>query len=167
MIEFDRVLPLISKQISTELGKDVNITRVTSEQLEKYCEDWKTHPKNNHWNWLSKLDIFRKFSKNLRKFIAIEESSTLCGLAYCTCSKGRTNISIHYIQGSPDDSHPLKRQVFPIIDILCCTYARLNEMTAVRILDPLDNVIHLYQQKGYEMQKKRLFSHNRYMEKKL
>jgi hypothetical protein len=164
----DVVLEQVSDFFSLNLTKQIQITRITPIALRTWTETWKTinnrEPPNGGWNWIDKSKIFdRKYHKYLLD-IAIWESNQLCGMALCTRSKGNDNLSIHYIEGSPNKKHPLQGYIFTIVETICMEYGILKSINAIRIIEPVDNLIEFYFSYGYNLQKKQLFGH-KYLER--
>lgn len=164
----DAILEQVSDFFCENLKQEIKITRIDSMTLRAWSETWKPinkrQPPNGGWDWIYKnKDFERKYQKYLIG-IAIWESNQLCGLALCSRSKGNDNISLHYIEGSPDENHPLKGYVFTIIETICLEYAKLKQVNKIRIIEPVDNLTDFYISYGYELKNKRLFGH-KYLEK--
>ncbi len=103
----DAVLEHVADFFSIHLEKQIQITRITPIVLRTWTETWKTinnrEPPNGGWNWIDKNKMFEKKYHKYLLDIAIWESNQLCGMALCTRSKGNDNLSIHYIEGSPNN----------------------------------------------------------------
>lgn len=87
------------------------------------------------------------------------ENSCLCGLAICSKSRGNKVLSVHYIEGSPVEPHPLSGYVFQIIDSVLREYGDLINANKIRIMQPVDSLISYYNLYGYILNKKTLFGH--------
>lgn len=164
----DAVLEQVSDFFSIHLAKQIQITRITPLALRTWSETWKINnerkPPNGGWDWIYKTKSFeRKYHKYLID-IAIWESNTLCGLALCSRSKGNDNLSLHYLEGSPDKQHPLRGYIFTITETICLEYGMLKAINKIRIIEPVDSLIDFYLNYGYELKNKSLFGH-KYCEK--
>jgi hypothetical protein len=169
VVLFDAVLEKVAEDFSQGLQQNVKITRINSIAQIAWIESWKSinvrKPPNGGWDWIDKYrDYKRKEPRYLLDF-AIWESDILCGLAICSRSKRGEVISIHCIEGSPDDNHPLRGLIFKIIDLVCLEYAVSKKtVKTIQIRDPVERLITFYEEHGYKLQRKWL-SGSRYCEK--
>jgi hypothetical protein len=158
---FDAVLEKVAEVFSQGLQQNVKVTQITPFARRVWTESWMPinhrQPPNGGWDWLYKYQASEKKYRKYLMGIAIWESSKLCGLALCSRSRGGDNLSIHYIEGSPDNSHPLKGMIFSIVDNICQEYAMQTEVKSIRVLEPVDDLVDFYKSYGYELKNKRLF----------
>jgi hypothetical protein len=166
---FDAVLEDTANFFVEHLKKDVKITKIDQSVLKAWADTWKIvntrQPPNGGWDWEYKNNTLHgKYKKNLMGIAVWGEDNSLCGLALCTKSKGNEVLSIHYIEGSPNENHPLKGYVFTIIDTVLLQYGGLIKSNSIRIIDPVDTLISFYTSFGYKLNKKLLF-HQKYCEK--
>jgi hypothetical protein len=89
--------------------------------------------------------------------VALWENGLLCGLALAKKSKGNDNISVYYIEGSPNQNNPLKGFIFPIIETVCLEYAKINKINKIMIIEPVEILNEFYSSYGYSFPNKRLF----------
>lgn len=164
----DAVLEKTSSFFTEKLKKGVMITRIDEKSLIAWKETWdvinKRQPPNGGWDWEYKNS---SFNKNYGKYligIAVWSDDSLCGLALCTRSKGNEVLSIHYIEGSPNESHHLRGNVFTIINSVLLEYATLIKAKTIRIIDPVDNLVDFYKSFGYKLSKK-LLSRRKFCER--
>lgn len=166
---FDDVLEGVTENLSKELQKNIKITRITSTAQTAWTESWKPindrQPPNGGWDWVAMYQDYKRKKPRYLLDFAIWDSDILCGLALCSRSKGCEIISIHCIEGSPDDNHPLNGLIFNIIDAVCLEYAMLKKsVKAIRVIDPVERLVAFYEENGYTFQRKWL-SGSRYCEK--
>ena len=65
------------------------------------------------WDWSRGMARWRKCADRFE--VAVWSGNQLCGLAVGKPSAGRGNLSLHAIQGSPIENHPLKGKILPIV----------------------------------------------------
>jgi hypothetical protein len=166
----DAVFEKISNVFSKERQIKISITEIDEQTLNSWTQTWKQNnqrkPPNGGWDWDYKTkDMSKKYEKRLISIAIWVDNTTLCGLALCQRSKGSETISIHYIERSPDNTEPLKGYIFKIVEAICLEYAILTKKTkTIRIIQPVDNLIALYQENGFKAHKK-LLSGRKYCEK--
>jgi hypothetical protein len=165
----DAVFEQVASFFSKRLQKEIRITSINPEALNTWQQSWTSistrTPPNGGWDWRFKLsESSRKYSKRLVSIAVWGKNNYLCGLAICYKSKGNQVLNIHYIEGSPDESHPLKGFVLNIIDTILKEYGGLIKTKKIRILNPVDGLKNFYLSQGYTLSKKSLFG-SEYCEK--
>jgi hypothetical protein len=81
--------------------------------------------------------------------VAVWGGDRLLALAVGRTSKRRTSgkrctLSLHYIEGHPDRTHPLRHRILPIVFDTADEYGRAIGATRVRLVDPLPGSAPLY-----------------------
>lgn len=157
------VFEQVAKTFSDTLQKNIHITEINQTALDVWANAWQPNnprtPPNGGWDWNYKTkEMGKKYEKHLIGIAIWLDNTTLCGLALCQISKRSENISIHYIERSPDNTKPLKGYIFKIVQLVCLEYAFLTKKTkSIRIIQPIDNLISLYEKNGFKLHKKLLF----------
>jgi len=158
---FDAVLEEVSNFFSLSLREEIKLTRITPEALRKWTESWKPIntrvPPNGGWDWTDKTKNHNdRFSIKSLDIAIWNGNNDLCGLALCKRSKNYDNISILYIEGSPNNNHSLKGFIFSIIDAVYTEYAMAttNKVKQILIIDPVENLLNFYESYGYKVKKK-------------
>lgn len=159
----DAIFEEVSNFYCEILRNEVKITRIDPTALRAWSETWKPInsrcPPNGGWDWTDKTKDFKKgYNKYSLDFAIWGANKTLCGLALCAISRGGDNISIFYIEGSPDKSHPLKGHIFNIIETMCLEYADATGKTnRIFIIEPAEKLVDFYNSHGYFLKKKLIF----------
>lgn len=99
------------------------------------------------WNW---FELKRKFRSIPARFeLAIGVQGNLCGLAIGKPSRGRRHLAVYFLEGNPDEQHPLKRQVLPILLEAASLYATALDCEFVRLINPVQGLHSRYERHGY------------------
>ena len=167
----DRVFEEVANLFSIECRQEVRITEITPAVLRAWSESWKPFnsrkPPDGGWDWVSKAKDFKKKPKYRIEIAIWANKNELCGLALGKISKGEENISIYYIEGSPNLYHSLKGHIFDIVEVVCLDYARLLKKTkSIRLMEPVKSLRGFYKKRGYVFSKKLLFGRE-YCEKEV
>jgi len=150
----------VSKNFYQYTNKKIILTRIDSNTLNAWRLNWvpinTRKPPNGGWNWEFKV---AHFQKNYQKYvfdIAIwDENGNLSGLVLGKRSRRKANLSIYYIEGSPNSS--LKGDIFRIINIVGSEYAKLIGIKKFRLIEPVDGLIEFYHSYQFELKNKTLF----------
>lgn len=141
-------------------GLVVEVSAVEYSLLEQ-AMDWTN--RRYLWDW---FEIKRKFRNIPARFeLSISVNGELCGLAIGKPSRGRRHVSIYFMEGNPDQNHPLKGRLLPILleglalygDALGCSY--------IRLIQPVTELIPRYERAGFTLATDK--SHRLYCEKPL
>lgn len=154
----DRVFEEVENLFLLSEQQFIKITRITPIVLKKWTETWKPYnhrqPPNGGWDWVYKKTHFTSSSPLLFDMAIWGEKDVLCGLALGKFSRSAENLSIYYLEGNPDKKHILKGWVLGIIVETALEYAKLKGSREVKIIEPVANLIPVYQQYGFQMQRK-------------
>ena len=162
----NNVLELIFDEVSKNFyhytGKKIILARIDSNTLNAWRKKWvpinTRKPPNGGWNWEFKVAHFQKnYHKYIFDMAIFSENGELSGLVLGKRSRSKTNLSIYYIEGSPNQSSPLKGYIFSIINIAVLEYAKLIGIKKFRLIEPVDGLIEFYQSYDFELKKKTLF----------
>ncbi|MGZ4953597.1 MAG: hypothetical protein ACXV8Q_00675 [Methylobacter sp.] len=156
------VFEQVGHVFSSALKKEVKVTCINPDALTAWQQSWDSvnqrTPPDGGWDWQYKLyEASKKYSKRLVSIAVWSDNSCLCGLAICSKSRGNRVLSLHYLEGSPVEQHPLSGYVFQIIDSTLQEYGYLINANDIRIMQPVDNLISHYNFYGYILNKKTLF----------
>lgn len=129
-------------------GTFVDFSEITAVAFAEYQANWHGHPQRfNDWDW---KEWHRGFRNSPSRFeAALWGDNALCGLAIGRLSKGRSHLSVHLLEGSPDSRHPLKGRVRHCILELAEFYADIWDCRTVKLIEPVEQVIPLYVDMGY------------------
>jgi len=143
---------------SEKLGKNVKLERIQPATIQIWTQEWsginqRKKPDGN-FDWAKLRDIYyhKKFpySDQRRIDIAIWEEKHLCGLSIGGIPKERNYISIDYIEGCPTE-HPLKGHILDILLTVIEQYARILEISELRLNDPVEALVGRYEsQYGFQ-----------------
>lgn len=130
----------------------VSLTPINTIALEKY-KLWPNNdrqPPNGGWDWGSWISHYRR--KHPKRFeAAIWYGSTLCGLLLGKMSGKNVHIRLEVVEGSTDNSHPLKGRVAFIALSAVEMYGFALGAQESRIIDPVDGAIKSYSKQGYKL----------------
>ena len=141
-----------SKVISEILEKKIRLTSVNRNAIKYWEDQWEElntrSPPNGGWNW---RDIFYSQNKPItrRYSLAILCEDILCGMAIGYSSKGGSHVRVDFIEGSPDDAHPLRGKILEIIVNVSMDYTRLIEKKKLIIADPVAGLVEKYKEMGF------------------
>lgn len=125
-------------------GLSIEATAIEYAMLEQTLE-WEN--RRYQWNW---FDFKRKFRGVPSRFeLMISVDRELCGIAIGKPSRGRRHLSVYFIEGNPDGTHPLKGSVLPLILEGATLYAEMLGCSYVRIIEPDKHLINKYEDNGY------------------
>lgn len=129
---------------------DVVMTELDRVPVGKWTRTWRG---TVHWTgsggWPWDL-LRRRFASRPRSFhCAVWCGNVLCGFGIGRVSKGRTRLTLHYIEGSPDPKHPLRGNIMLLIVTAAIYYARAVGAERVLLKDPLQAVQPLYARFGF------------------
>jgi hypothetical protein len=169
----DAVYEKVKIIFADRLQQPVWLTRIDYAALKTWSETWepinKREPPNGGWDWFYKRNYFyKKYSARLRFEVAIWNDNELCGLSLGRVTRDDHNNSIHYAEGSPRAGHPLTGNILDIILLTGTEYARLLGKKNIRLVEPVENLIKVYE-KRYKfkcLKKKGLFG-SHYCEKEV
>ena len=152
----------VSKNFYQYTGKKIILTRIDSNTLNAWRNNWypinTRIPPNGGWNWEFKI---AHFQKNYQKYIfdiAIwDQNRDLSGLVLGKRSRSKANLSIYYIEASPNKSSLLKGHIFSIINLVGSEYAKIIGIKKFRLIEPVDGLIEFYHSYDFNLKKKTLF----------
>jgi hypothetical protein len=106
------------------------------------------------WNWPGLVKpVWRRPSGF---HLAIWSQDQLCGLSVGRASKRRPGgrrhtLSIHFLEGNPDSTHPLKGHVANLAIACADAYAAALGARTLRLVDPLPGLLRLYWGLGFSI----------------
>ena len=144
---------------SSALGLATPATRITPidrAALRAYERSWTVH---RHWTgeggWPWDLLVKRYLKKPRAFHAALWEGDELCGLAVGAVSRGKQQITLHYMESSPKRDHPLRRRVRTLLFEAVLAYGRFLRTGNVFLRNPLPGALPLYLESGFEIAGKR------------
>jgi hypothetical protein len=111
---------------------------------------WKEHPARRvDWDWREER---RGHQNTLSRFeLAVWSSEHLCALAIGKPSKGRENLTIRGLEGSPLSDHPLKKGVRFAVVSAALAYANALSCKELRLSWPVKEVQCYYVDMGFSL----------------
>ena len=85
--------------------------------------------------------------------LAIWSQTLLCGLAVGRPSRARSLLTVEFIEGSPEPSHPLKGSILALTIVAADAYARAIECLTLRISEPAAGLLPIYAEFGFRIVK--------------
>jgi hypothetical protein len=127
----------------------LRLTAIGPAALDACHSQWEPQPTRRlAWSWPRIIADARRHHPT-RFEVAVWSGDVLCGLAW-----GRTGAnycSVNYLEGSPLPNHPLKGSVAVVVSGAMATYATALERPEIRFLEPLPEVVRLYQSLGFTL----------------
>lgn len=162
----------VGKYFSEWLHQPIKLTRIDPTALRNWSETWQPNnlrtPPNGGWNWIVKKQYRDQHYPVARWFeVAVWHQSELCGLSLGHISRDSSHLVIHYLEGSPLATHPLKGYILKIILETGLEYAKLVGKRCLILKDPVTGLIETYQNLGFNFKKKGLFHRVSYCEKEV
>jgi hypothetical protein len=109
--------------------------------------NWKK--RRYQWNWSA---IRKKRVHVPARFeLAVSVGDILCGLIIGKPSRGRSHLSIGYLEGAPFDHH-LKRRLLDILLDGAMEYAFATHCPKVVLWDPVAKLIPVYERAGFVLE---------------
>jgi hypothetical protein len=171
----NNILELVFDEVSNIFyqytDKKILLSRIDSNTLNAWHKNWvpinKRQPPNGGWDWKFKVAHFQKnYQEYLFDIALFSENGDLSGLTLGKTSRSKGNLSLYYLEGSPNQSDPLKGYIFSIINLVSSEYAKLMGIKKLRLIEPVDGLIEFYQSYHFELKKKTLFGKS-YCEKEI
>lgn len=104
----------VAREFSQKLSMPIRLSIIHKQTLEYWESKWKSAnnrtPPNGGWNW-DEIIKYRNYrcAEKYRFDVAIWHNDELCGLSSGHISRSDKHNIIEYIEGSPNNLHPLKR----------------------------------------------------------
>jgi hypothetical protein len=136
----------------------LTVTRISENAIDFIDEIWAPHPaRPAPWDWKGVLLRTLRTSHPRRFEVALWADKVLCGVAIGRLSQAKEWVSVTFVEGNPDSGHPLKGKVLAASLLGARLYAALMERAdgsspAVRVLNPLTQVLPHYHRAGYTRQ---------------
>ena len=129
-------------------GTPFHFTMLDPRALAAWTSSWRGHPRRLHnWNW---AEYQREFINSPSRFeLAVWSGTVLCGLAVGKLSRGRENLSVQLLEGSPDPHHPLKGITRFFLIETAQFYAVTMQCKWLYLIDPLEGAQRLYEDMGF------------------
>lgn len=132
----------------------VRFADIDARALGAWERTW-TAPRRNAgggWNWRGLVEEFRSNPAALR--VALWSGDVLCGMGLGrpssrTARGTRSRFSMHYLEGNPDPSHPLKHRVAGLILSVAEAYGRDLGASTLHLVDALPAVVPVYVSLGF------------------
>ncbi|EPL6805133.1 hypothetical protein WJI42_003502 [Klebsiella aerogenes] len=131
------------------MALNVKVKRISDAELLFVEREWESKSERKvGWSW--RAIIGKKKKKIWRLALSILSGEQVCGMLFCTGSRHGINVNIRYLEGSPDNSHPLKKFVLDIAIQSAEQYAESINAKMITIQNPIQDVVGRYIGKGYE-----------------
>ena len=85
--------------------------------------------------------------------LAIWSQTILCGLAVGRPSRAKSSLTVEFIEGSPEPSHPLKGSILALTIVAADAYARAIGCLMLRISEPAPGLLPIYAEFGFRLVK--------------
>ena len=127
----------------------VMLTGIGQSALDAFAAQWAGHPARVvNWPWPEMMAGARR-NYPTRFEVAVWAGEALCGLAWGHV--GKDYCGVNYLEGNPEPNHPLKGSVAVVVSGAVTAYATALARPEVRFIDPLPEVVGLYEQMGFTL----------------
>ncbi len=136
--------------VRTDLPAACELRPIEPSALHAFAECWDGLPARRYaWPW---GDIAAEFRRNHpdRFEVAVWSGGALCGLAIGRVSAGPLYCGVNFLEGCPGQ-HPLRGFIVGIVIATAEAYAVAIGKGAVRLIDPLPDLVPLYAKYGYSL----------------
>jgi hypothetical protein len=119
--------------------------------LEFYNSAWAHNSTRSvDWPW---PEIYEHYRRNYpeRFEAALWSGNTLCGLAIGRLNNARDTVTLYFMEGCPDVTHPLKGTVHKAVLEAIFAFGVAAQATRIRINDPMPGAIPLYEGLGFSL----------------
>lgn len=143
-VQWEGLRELVRAQVSVDLRRNFPEVRLTPIDLAALnaAKPWRAAQAVG-WEWPA---VVKRRRAN-RFDLAIWHGEILCGLAYGPADAAW--VAISFLQGNPEPSHPLRRQVIPIALAVLEAQVLAAEAAEARLLSPFPELVPLYEARGY------------------
>ncbi|MCI5166270.1 MAG: hypothetical protein D3903_09285 [Candidatus Electrothrix sp. GM3_4] len=168
-----KFLQYSSTKISEDLDRKIKLTPINNTSIAYWEENWEKNssrtPPNGGWDWNSHYLYSQRRKVKLRYSLAIWYEEILCGMALGYASKGSAHLRIDLIEGAPDNNHPLRGSILPIIVDVSMDYALIEKKQKLIIANPVPDLIDIYSKMGftYYPEQNRIFKKESFCEREV
>lgn len=125
----------------TGVSSDTLLTPISPRAIRAFQRQWRSPHFSGAGNWVWTL-LARRFVRKPRSFhAALWHGSELCGLCVGRVSKGRENLTLHYMESAPSRTHPLRGLVIPFMLEAATQYAFALGVKRLVLREPLPGLI--------------------------
>ena len=136
------------RQITSDMA--IRISDIGPSAIDQYVRTWIEHPdRKTDFEWTEITQYFRKRPDRFEA--AIWSDDVLCGLAIGRPSDGRDVMNLVFLEGCPEEAHPLKGMVHRAALEAAHAYGTAINSKILRLIDPIPPVIPLYQRIGFRL----------------
>lgn len=133
--------------ISMRLKLSIRVTDVTKQAILAWEKEW--IPEEGYdvggFDWRRWKDSFCNIPSRFE--FALWLDNHLYGLALGKPSNGPSHVGIHVLEGFPSRKHKMKGYVLPVILLAGMAYAKVLKKQYLRLIDPVDGMISVYEKK--------------------
>ncbi|WP_426237983.1 hypothetical protein [Pseudomonas sp. TWP3-2] len=127
---------------------DVDHSRVRFEAIDAQALDAYEQWLDPHFSWHEV--VVWKAREPMSFDLSIWFDNELCGLCFANPNQSRLRVKIVRLEGKPGNDHPLKSRVATFALTAVSHFARIIGSKQIEIQEPLEGVIPLYRQLGFE-----------------
>lgn len=122
---------------------DIELGEFTLFGLPLTALTWEADPRRRvNWPWIDMREWFRRDPARFE--LEIHCAGRICALALGRPSASRSNCSLHYVEASPDPTHPLRGKVLAVVLTALEQYCAAIGASEMRVVQPLAALIPLY-----------------------
>lgn len=131
------------------LDENIKIENLSQRACDAFSLTWAKHPERKvSWDWHLALNTRRMHRDCFH--VAIWHRETLCGLSIGKSRAGK-HVGIELVEGNPDQQHPLKGYIIPIV-LTAAEFYRIQLSTPeLRLYKAETALIPLYKKFGFEL----------------
>lgn len=127
-------------------GKNVKIEGITPRTINA-AHLWQDRRLTFSW-----ISVWHKFRHNPKRFeFSVWSDDILCGLIIGQPSSAHEHLSVHFLEGNPGSTHPLKGRMLEIFMEGMTLYAYALSCQKLRVVDPVPGLVGRYRSLGFEV----------------
>lgn len=126
----------------------IEVGSIDDRALDAWSLYWDGHSERRYgWDWRVETSSWQTTLR--RVDAAIWANEELCGLMIGMATKGRSNLRVDLLEGSPDKDHPLKGRIAYCVTEIAEAFGFAYGCDKVTLHRPLDDAIPLYEALGF------------------
>lgn len=142
-----------SDELSSLLDASVILKGINAKALKAWETQWRPFhggpPSPGEWDWHLLAGGYLRDPDSFH--IAVWSDARLCGLGVGKPNRTHNSLSIHFLEGNPDPTHPLKGNTALAIVAGADAYARSLEAVTLRLKDPDPELIPFFERLGFNL----------------
>lgn len=140
-----------AQTLARDIGTPLRLEGIGPVARAEFAGSWRDHPDRPvEWPWPDMVEDYRhKFPARFE--LSIWSGETLCGLSLGKPSPSQDRLSIQYLEGNPNDRHPLKGRITLVMVEAAFAYARVLGAQRLLLDRPTPQLVPMYRKLGFRL----------------